>query len=95
MAKTKQDYYNDGRDVARSLIVAGAMQGYENGYPVSNLDGKPLNASMNGSWQAKAWRQGFDSERAGYVSNIKVLGKWPKQSGSKIALRFAKNAHKL
>lgn len=72
MAMNKQDYRNDGRDVARALIVAGAMQGYENGYPVNDLDGKPLNVSMNGSWQATAWKQGFDEMRAEWSDTLQM-----------------------
>lgn len=63
MALNKQDYYNDGRDMARALVVAGAMDEYSEGYPLQDLNGKPLNVAMNGSWQAVAWRQGFDGMR--------------------------------
>lgn len=72
MAMNKQDYLNEGRDVARALIVAGAMQGYENGYPVNDLNGKPLNASLNGSWQAKAWKQGFDEKRSEWFDTLQT-----------------------
>lgn len=61
MAKTKQDYYKDGVALAKAFIQAGKMT--TDGIPVQDLDGKPLNISMNGSWQAVAYRQGWVAGR--------------------------------
>lgn len=57
MAMNRSNYVAQGKQVAQSLVAAGKMQA--DGIPVNDLNGKPLNMSMNGSWQAVAWKEGF------------------------------------
>lgn len=64
MAMNRQDYMGQGSRVAFEFLVAGKLQ--KEGYPVSGVNGEALNVSFNGSWQAKAWREGFDSVRSSY-----------------------------
>ena len=53
MAGKKDFYRHCGENSAKLLISQGKMQ--QVGYPVSH--------AFNGSWQAKAWKEGFDKAR--------------------------------
>ena len=62
MAKTKEDYFRAGYATGGVFIAAGKMQ--DEGYPLQTLTGQSIGVSMCGSWQAMAWKSGFDAARA-------------------------------
>lgn len=60
MAKTKQDYISEGMREAEDHAARGLLSPHAS-YPVTSSGGALV--AMNGSWQARAWKEGYDSVR--------------------------------
>lgn len=59
MAGKKDFYRHNGENAAKILIAQGKMEPV--GYPCVY---KNFDVAFNGSWQAKAWKEGFDKIRS-------------------------------
>lgn len=70
MAMNRAQYLAQGKATAEAFVAAGKMQA--DGIPVNDLQGKPLNMSMNGSWQAVAWKEGFQQVQAEWANGVQM-----------------------